>query len=605
MSTQIFNKGEVIANKYVIQFYLGQVSNGQIYRVKNNDGTLFRLKIYNAATLSRHHFLDEGELLELNILQKLNHRNLIKLADSGEFTFNLNRYHYLATEFISGESLVDKLKREIPLSPYSAIPIIIQLLDAVQYLHSMPDPILHNSIIPVNVFLDYGDKAEKVVLTNFHSARFFSSPSKSFIFDDTPPYYLAPETFNKVVTPQSDLFSVGALLYTLLTGLPPWYVEIPKYQFSEEKLLNTIFDSRAKPLSFLKIEEDELDDQIINTLKKALSLDINERFQSADEFIKALKREVLVEKMDVIKRELSQKTKKEKRKNGKQSGFELIAGMQDLKELLYTDVISALNDPELYKSFGLTIPNGMLMYGPPGCGKTYFAERLAEEVGYTFISIEPSDLGSSLVHGTQGKIAQLFKKARDEAPTILFIDEFDALVPKRDENLQHHYASEVNEFLSQMSSCSESGIFIIAATNLPDRIDSAILRTGRLDKKIYVPPPDKKAREELFNLYLKDRPIDLDLDTSKLADLTKDYVSSDIKYIVDEASRAAIKTKSRISQHILESTLLVSKPSVSLGEIKGCEEYGKNNTDHEELDGKGSKERPFGFTISNDNQDEE
>ena len=254
-------------------------------------------------------------------------------------------------------------------------------------------------------------------------------------------------------------------------------------------------------------------------------------------------------------------------KKGK--GFSAIAGMQELKDTIQLDVIDALNEKERYAEYGLTIPNGMLLYGPPGCGKTFFAERMAEEIGFNFYQLKPSDIQSKYVNESQEKIKNLFDEARENAPSIIFIDELDAVVPNRDNsNVNHMNTSAVNEFLAQMNNCGDDGIFIIGATNRPNSIDPAILRAGRLDKVIYLPPPDLEARELMFKLYLEKRPREVGLNYSELAIATANYVSSDIKFLCDEASRKALKMKSRISKEILLDTINNNKPSIKLDELQ-------------------------------------
>ena len=131
---------------------------------------------------------------------------------------------------------------------------------------------------------------------------------------------------------------------------------------------------------------------------------------------------------------------------------------------------------------------------------------------------------------TEQKIGAIFKEAEENAPTIIFIDEFDAIVPSREGELHQSTASAVNEILAQMSNCSERGVFVIAASNRPEKIDPAVLRTGRVDRVIYLSPPDCQARKAMFELYLKDRPVDLDVDYDVLSNMTENYVSSDIKF---------------------------------------------------------------------------
>ena len=242
--------------------------------------------------------------------------------------------------------------------------------------------------------------------------------------------------------------------------------------------------------------------------------------------------------------------------------------MQSLKDTIQLDVIDALNNKERYAEYGLTIPNGMLLYGPPGCGKTFFAERMAEEIGFNFYQLKPSDIQSKFINESQENIKNLFNEAREKAPSIIFIDELDAVVPNRNNtNVNHMNTSAVNEFLAQMNNCGDDGVFVIGATNRPNSIDPAILRAGRLDKIIYLPPPDMEARELMFKLYLEKRPRELGLNYSDLAKATENYVSSDIKFLCDEASRSALKKDTRISKEILLETIKSNRPSISFKEL--------------------------------------
>ena len=148
----------------------------------------------------------------------------------------------------------------------------------------------------------------------------------------------------------------------------------------------------------------------------------------------------------------------------------------------------------------------------------------------------------------------------DSDETVYGVDEVDAILPNREGNLSQSYASEVNEFLSQMTECHQRGIFIIAATNRPEKIDPAILRTGRMDKVIYLAPPDLEARKEMFKLHLHDRPTDNNIDINKLSELTNLYVANDIKFLVNEASRNALKERTRIKQEHLEASIKTNPP---------------------------------------------
>ncbi len=585
----ILSKGFVVADRYEIQFPIGSNSFVQSYRAKNKSGNIIRLDLINLASLPSS-FFDEGKLIQVSLLKKVKHTNISELKEEGETIIDKQKFAYLTFDFISGETLSEKLKREAKLSPYEAVPIITELLEAIKYLHNKSEPIIHNGISPTSVLLDLSTKREKPVLTAFEQARTLESSNQSISIKELSFFHSAPELLNGVFIPQSDLFSVGALLHHLLFGVAPWYNEnILNQPFNKMKGL--VEQAREKKLSFDFANEDEIDDQLKFTLTKALSIDIEKRFKTAEDFSKALKREVMLEKQ-VIEKTFDKKVEKKEKKKG--SGFDQIAGMSELKSLLQEEVIDVLKNPEEFKEYGIPLLNGLLLYGPPGCGKTFIAQKFAEEVSFNFLMLKPADLKSQYINATEGVISKMFKEAEANKPTIIFIDEFDSLVPKIDGELHQMYANAVNEMKAQMTNCGERGIFIIAATNHPKMIDSAIRRAGRLDKSIYLPPPDKAAREAMFKLYLKSRPVDLAVDYEKLSTLTENFVSSDIKFLIDEASKVARKTKGRITMQIFQKVIAENKPSVTLKEIREYEALKKKWDD--ERGGKDDNDRtPIGF----------
>jgi ATPase family protein associated with various cellular activities (AAA) len=233
-----------------------------------------------------------------------------------------------------------------------------------------------------------------------------------------------------------------------------------------------------------------------------------------------------------------------------QRGLAKVAGMDDLKALLHDEVVSALREPDDLQAYGLTIPNGILLFGPPGCGKTYIARQLAEELNFFFKEVFPSEIGSTFIHETTLKIRETFDAASDHAPALLFVDEFEAMVPAR-RSLgahQHHTSEEVSEFLKQLESCAQRRIVLIAATNEPWKIDPAVIRTGRLDKLIYVPAPDAPARAAMLRFHLYGRRQCEGIDVVTLSDTLPGYSASDLKLLVDEAARRARKDRRPISQ---------------------------------------------------------
>ena len=559
-SQNILSKDQSINDKYKVTFFLKKGSYAETYRVKDSEGKTKLLKLFAYSKLDRTQFSESGDVLEIEILKKIKHPNLVKYCDSGELLLDGQKYAYAILDFISGETLADKLKREQSLNIYEAKDIILGVLNGLKYLHSLNNSIIHNDITNLNVMLDLSGEISIPKIIDFGYARFLNQSNKYFLKEGLNSFYQANELFNKIFSVKSDIFSVGALYYHLLEGLPPWFVEISKYKADTIKLEDAVIDERKKPLKFSNIT----DKQTQNIIIKALQPNAENRFKNVSDFIKAINGELEVQQLSSPQQ--TSKLKPKEVKKGK--GFSAIAGMQELKDTIKLDVIDALNEKERYAEYGLTIPNGMLLYGPPGCGKTFFAERMAEEIGFNFYQLKPSDIQSKYVNQTQEQIKNIFDEARKNAPSIIFIDELDAVVPNRDNsNVNHMNTSAVNEFLAQMNNCGDDGIFIIGATNRPNSIDPAILRAGRLDKVIYLPPPDLEARELMFKLYLEKRPREIGLGYSELAKETENYVSSDIKFLCDEASRTALKLKSRISKEILLKTIKNNKPSISLKEL--------------------------------------
>ncbi len=258
-------------------------------------------------------------------------------------------------------------------------------------------------------------------------------------------------------------------------------------------------------------------------------------------------------------------------------GLAAVAGMHELKRRLERDVVRPLRHPEKYERYRVTIPNGILLYGPPGCGKTYVARRLAEELGCDFIQVGQSTVGSPYIHQTSLGIRQVFETAAQQSPAVLFIDEFEGLVPARSElgGHQQHKSEEVNEFLTHLDNCAEKGVLVIAATNEPWKIDKAVRRTGRPDKVFLVGPPDCAARAEMLRYHLADRPVDPGLDPDSLAEELEGYSASDIQTLVDDAAREAADRSELLGQAHLASARHSVPPSIGPEMIRNYESFGQ------------------------------
>ena len=574
---------------YTVAFPIKDSTYAETYRVKDASGKNYFLKLFNYAKLHHTQFDKNGEVLELVISKQLSHPNLTHYHDSGELTLNGQKMAYIVYDFISGETLAQKTGREQGCSVYQARQYVLGVLEGVKFLHNLPNPVIHNELTTENVMLDMKDNMPKII--DFGYARFVSQSRNAFQKEGLNPFYMAPEAFNGIFTVQTDLYSVGAMLYHLLFGMPPYFVSIPQYQADRVSVVDTILRERQKPLPMLIKDKPGLDEQLENTLRKALVNDVDDRFRSADEFIKALNGEMMVESLPQQTKSKPKRQEAERPKTG--NGFADVAGMEELKAQMRLDVINALNNPEEYKEYGITIPNGMLLYGPPGCGKTFFAKKFAEEVGFNFMVKTPADLKSRYVNATQENIKAMFDEAYENAPTIIFIDEINELVPDRNSDIHEMAESAVNEMLSQMDRTGEKGVFVIGASNLPQKIDPAILRAGRLEKHFYVGPPDFTARKLLFEKSLQNRKaLDFGIDYEKLANMTENYVSADIQLIVDEAARKALSRHEKITMQILEETIRNKKPSLTVAQIN---EYEAIRNKFEGISEKTTERKPIGF----------
>lgn len=544
------SKQQKVGN-YTVAFPIKQGDYAETYRVKDASGRNYFLKLIDLARLNGRQFDENDNVIELDIMKGLKHPNVMHLVEQQEIMLNGRQMAYLVSGFISGETLEQNINRE-GSNPYEVREWVCNVLAGLQYLHSQADPIIHNELTAQNIMLDATTK--QAVIIDFGHARRLSNGRRTFDKKGLLPYYLAPEAMNGIYSPQSDLFSVGVMTYRLLYGTLPWQVK------SGNDFEDRLQSEREKPLKVMSLSRIAAPDGMVEAIAKALAVDPKERFQSAEEMAKAMRGEVKVSvnTTNTQKKEQGKKAKIIKTGNGMAD----VAGMRELKAQLQRDVIDLLSEPEKYKRYGISMPNGMLLYGPPGCGKTFFAKKLAEEVGFNFIMRTPSDLKSRYVNATQENIAAMFKEAEDNAPTIIFIDEINELLPKRNSDAHEMSRSAVNEMLAQMDCTGDRGIFVIGATNLPDEIDEAMLRTGRLEKRIFVGPPDAEARREMFEMYLKDRYTDFGIDYEQLSTLTDGYVSSDIRYLVDEAARLALIRNEKITMEILNESIKTHPSSI-------------------------------------------
>ena len=595
----ILKQGQPIGNRWHVVYLIKENPYAESYRVEDESGNPYFLKIYRLKNTPMK-LIEDGEVAEIAYCRQLEHKNIVSYIDDGIYNDEAGECRYLIATYFDGELLSELLqrKKKKKLDQKTAVKIFLEMLQGLQYLHEQPGVLLHNDINPTNVMLSAktGGVAELIDMGHISTCFMGNAP---FDTADLDPRYASGQSFLGKYDERNDIFAATCVFYTMLTGRIPWDVEFTPDMSRKEKI-RLVKQARSEKG---EINVDDIEDEKLrNVIKVGMALGYVDRFESVEEIIEALIADNDSKQAEELRMRIA--TKREERtqqrqdrddasnesrssrsreaadsmtsadveiKRGGGNGFADIAGMDELKEMLHKRVILILQDKELAEKYKLTPPNGMLLYGPPGCGKSFFAEKFAEETGFNFILVKASDLGSIYVHGSQGKIADLFKKAEENAPTVLCFDEFDAFVPNRSsDNSGGNQAGEVNEFLSQLNNCSKRGIFVIATSNRPDKVDPAVLRTGRIDKQVYVPMPDATARKLMFELYLKDRPCG-EIDSDALAKKTDGYVASDIAYIVNEAATIAAFNREDITQDLLIKTIEGIKPSIGKDLLKEYE----------------------------------
>lgn len=222
--------------------------------------------------------------------------------------------------------------------------------------------------------------------------------------------------------------------------------------------------------------------------------------------------------------------------------FKDVGGMQKLKSEISMKIIQPLKNPELFKAFGKKAGGGILMYGPPGCGKTFLAKATAGEIDAKFISIGLHDILDMWMGNSEKNLHEVFAVARNNTPCVLFIDEVDALGASRSDMRQSNMRQIINQFLAELDGVQDSneGVLILAATNAPWSVDSAFRRPGRFDRVIFVAPPDAESRKEILMGILKEKPAE-NIDAAAIAKITDGYSGADLMAIVDIAVESKLE----------------------------------------------------------------
>ena len=243
-----------------------------------------------------------------------------------------------------------------------------------------------------------------------------------------------------------------------------------------------------------------------------------------------------------------------------------VAGMTEVKQRLEAAFLAPMRHPDLRRLYGKSLRGGLLLYGPPGCGKTFIARAVAGELGARFIAVSFADIIDMFVGQSERNIHELFEIARRNAPCVLFLDEVDAIGQKRSQLRNTPMRSAVNQLLLELDDISghNEGVFLLAATNHPWDVDSALRRPGRFDRTLLVLPPDAAAREGVFRYHLRERPV-TGIDLARLAKQTDGYSGADIAHICETAAERALMDSVRRGEPRMIGT---GDLEAAIGEVK-------------------------------------
>lgn len=218
-----------------------------------------------------------------------------------------------------------------------------------------------------------------------------------------------------------------------------------------------------------------------------------------------------------------------------------VGGLTEVKKRLEAGFLAPLRNPELRTLYGKSMRGGLLLYGPPGCGKTFLAKAVAGELGAAFLHVSLADVLDMYIGQSERNVKELFEVARSSAPCVLFLDELDAIGGKRSLNRSSGARTTVNQLLTELDGVGSDneGVFVLAATNHPWDVDPALRRPGRLDRTLLVLPPDRDAREAVLRTHLRDRPVER-IDTRRLAKATAGFSGADLAHLCESASENAL-----------------------------------------------------------------
>lgn len=560
-----FTQGSHIGD-YSVLYLITAKAYTQTYCVADEKNNQFFMKLYDMKAMPKE-LLHSQEPKEVWAYRKLGTcANLMHMTSFSRIRKTSYDITYMVFPLSRGKLLSQYIDEKGPLSPREAMDITLGLINAVQHMND--HQLCHLDITPQNILLE-SDEDGKLTARLFdleHAIEYnvngaLRLPSVKQV-EKLNPFYTHSDLLGKQkVTGMTDIFSIGAVLFAMLSGKKPW----------SDCPLTSDMPAVAQHLKMNEWRKEHPSSEIIEPLrpsKVGTSQTAANLFVAMDMAFKGEANiKTLLHVLHIENTELDRIAEETSLWNARTvddlQGFASIAGMDDLKQKVSQYILWPLLHPEKAEQYLLQLPNGLLLYGPPGCGKTYFASKIAEELHWPMKFITSSSLGSPYIHETSNNIKEMFQSAAACGHCVLCIDEIDGLLSKRSAlESERSRNDEVNEFLAAFNECHKRGILVVGTTNRKDIIDPAALRAGRFDMQIEIPAPDEKMRQRLFEIYLRNRPLADDIDVPALAQMTVHYASADVPFVVNEAALMAAIEDVPISQRHLTNSINHHKSSL-------------------------------------------
>ncbi len=543
----------------------------------------------------------DGLPKEFAFLRDMRNPAFPELICTGTFTHQGRAMSYMATNYFEGETLRTVVDEQ-PLTLRDAVDVAIQVMKAMKDVTGYTNGGGHYNLCPDTIILTKENDSYKVRLTDFDHLAGPCMGSTPFFTSNLNPCCRAPETYLGRFDAATDVYAMGMLIAYMIKGIYPYWID---EVLKEQEIRDVVMASNNPKL--------DLPGDLNFIVRRAISKNLRIRFADLESMLLKLKEFVARggvraaekpapqpeevervtkdsdddEETEEEQEEVSENDMKTPRlkidssvKHGE--GLKAVAGMDELKQSLLCDFVDVVKHRELAARYNIR-PNNILLFGPQGCGKTYISNRLAEECGMEVYSVSPSDLGSIYIHGTQGIICDLFRKAeikakKNKAGCLLLVDEIDAHLGKRNMEGREQQADEVAEWLVQLNDCVEKGVFVIGMTNRLDCIDKAAIRHGRFDKVFYVGLPDFDCRKALLKMEVGKLPHEKRIDYDSLAMMSEGLAAVDLTYAVKEAARltfcACLETHRSnlvVKESLLRKTIEATHPSVSDVEMRNYE----------------------------------